>query len=371
MNSIPQSRRRAFRTATVGIVSVLALTALAACSPSASTPEGTEDAGEVRVYDGGGAWGDAQAQAFFKPFEEETGIKVIPIPGDAPAAMRTTIEAGNPSMDVVDLSGTDVFTWGEAGLLEPVNADEWTTADAADFSPYPVLDNAVPSLLYAAQISWDKTAVPDGIDSWADFWKTSVGKVTLGDGSTISTGIFEAALLADGVAPDKLYPLDIDRAFTKLTELRPNILKFWESGAESVQLLADGQVAAAGAYNGRVAALQAENDNIGSTWNEAVLSIDYWGIAAGSPNADNARKFIEFASRPDRQAEFASLITYAPTNSKAYDDIDSDRQTLLPTAPQYADKVIPIDNDFWNSDSGNGTPWSEEIVNRWQKWLSE
>ena len=36
--------------------------------------------------------------------------------------------------------------------------------------------------------------------------------------------------MADGVAPDKLYPLDVDRAFKKLEEIKPNITVWWTSG---------------------------------------------------------------------------------------------------------------------------------------------
>ena len=48
-------------------------------------------------------------------------------------------------------------------------------------------------------------------------------------------------LLADGVAPDDLYPLDVDRAFAKLKPLLPDLI-FWEGGAQSQQLFRDGEV---------------------------------------------------------------------------------------------------------------------------------
>ena len=45
--------------------------------------------------------------------------------------------------------------------------------------------------------------------------------------------------MAAGVAPDKLYPLDVDRAFKKLEEIKPHITVWWTSGAQSAQLLKD------------------------------------------------------------------------------------------------------------------------------------
>lgn len=344
---------------------------LAACSAGASS-NSSSNAGEVLVYDGGGSWGEAQRKAYFAPFEKETGIKVVPVAGDASTAMRTTIEKGAPSMDLVDVSPADLDSWSKAGLVQAIDYSKWKSANQADFKPYPADPNGAPSLIFATQIAYDKAATKRPINDWSDFWNTAEipGKRTMGSGMCACTGIFEAALMADGVAPQDLYPLDIDRAFKKLDEIKPDILKFWGSGAESVQLLADRQVSAVSAWNGRVDSLKAENPNIESTWNDAILTVDYWVIPKGAKNSANAQKFVEFASRPDRQAAFAKAITYSPTNTKAYADIPADRQELLPTSPNHK-AVVVSSNKFWNSDSGNGKPWYEEIVDRWQKWLAE
>ena len=82
--------------------------------------------------------------------------------------------------------------------------------------------------------------------SWADFWdvKKYPGKRTLYKWMSAN---LECALLADGVAPDKLYPLDVDRALRKIEELMPHVVTHWSTGAESQQLLRDGE-ASMGAY---------------------------------------------------------------------------------------------------------------------------
>ncbi len=38
----------------------------------------------------------------------------------------------------------------------------------------------------------------------------------------------EAALLADGVAPDKLYPPDVDRAFKSLDKIKDQVARVWK-----------------------------------------------------------------------------------------------------------------------------------------------
>lgn len=360
-------------SATTGftIVATSLAVVLSGCSGGGAEP-GSSSAGEVIVYDGGGAWGEAQKAAYFDPFTKETGIKVVSAPGDSPPAMRTAIEAGNPSMDVVDIAGTMVPAWTKADLLQPIDYGSWSTAKPEDFSPYKTETTAVPSLVYATQIAYDKKKAKGEISNWQDFFDSQKldGKITIGEGLTISSGLFEAALLGDGVPSDKLYPLDIDRAFKKLDQIKPQILKFWSTGAESVQMLADQQVAGTAAWNGRVDSLTKQDLPVTSTWNQAILQTDYWAIPKGAKNTSNAQKFIEFASRPDRQAEFSKLITYSPTNAKAFEEIDAARQDSLPTSPSHVDVTITSNNEFWSSDSGNGVPWSDEIVARWQKWLA-
>ena len=61
-----------------------------------------------------------------------------------------------------------------------------------------------------------------------------------------------------GVTPDKMYPLDVDRAFKKLEEIKPAISVWWTSGAQSAQLLADGEADMVMAWNGRVSAVKVE-----------------------------------------------------------------------------------------------------------------
>jgi len=52
----------------------------------------------------------------------------------------------------------------------------------------------------------------------------------------------EEALLADGVAKDKLYPLDIDRAFRSLDKIKKDVAVWWTGGAQTSQMLKTGEV---------------------------------------------------------------------------------------------------------------------------------
>lgn len=331
-----------------------------------------ENSGEIIVYDGGGSWGAAQRKAFFEPFQAETGIKVIPAPAPPAAQLRTAIASGKPGMDVVDLNGARIGSWTRDGLLQKIDYSLWKDSALKDaFDPYPALDTAVPAIVFAVQLAYNKTLTGRELTSWADMWDAAVaGKRSFRTGDGPGGCTLEIALLADGVAPKDLYPLDMDRALNKLSRVKPQVLKFWENGAESIQMLVDKQISCVAAWNGRIQTAVADGaPNISSTFDQAVVQIDYWAIPKGSSNVEGATKFIEFASKPERQAEFAQLITYAPTIPAAFDHIPDDRKKLLVTAPGIIENTVLQNTDYWSS-VGTGGKTNEEIaIDRWQKWL--
>ncbi|TGV78311.1 extracellular solute-binding protein, partial [Mesorhizobium sp. M2D.F.Ca.ET.145.01.1.1] len=104
-------------------------------------------------------------------------------------------------------------------------------------------------------------------------------------------GPWEEALLADGVSPDKLYPMDIDRVFASLDKIKPHIRKWWSSGSEIQQMLHDKVVDIAQSYDGRALLLIDQGAATEINRNQAKLQWDYWVIPKGSPNAKAAQKF--------------------------------------------------------------------------------
>ena len=141
--------------------------------------------------------------------------------------------------------------------------------------------------------------------------------------------------MADGVAPDKLYPLDVDRAFKKLEEIKPYITVWWTSGAQSAQLLNDGEVDMEMAWNGRVSALAGEGAKVGFTYNQGVLQNTSLCILKDAPNLPTAVRFLNEAVDPVNQANLPLHIDYGPANPKAFDTgvIKPERVAELPSAP--------------------------------------
>ena len=216
-------------------------------------------------------------------------------------------------------------------------------------------------------MAYDGDKLKTAPTTWADFWDTKKfpGKRGMRKGARYN---LEFALMADGVKPADVYKVlatkdGADRAFKKLTELKPNI-QWWEAGAQPPQFLVAGDVVMSTAYNGRIDAANREGKNLKITWTGGIYDLDYWAIPKGTPNKDAALKFIAFASTPDAQAEYAKNIAYGPTNNKALAKLDAKTLANLPTAPANAKDALQFNLKFW-ADQG------EELEKRFASWAAQ
>jgi putative spermidine/putrescine transport system substrate-binding protein len=328
---------------------------------------------QVIMTVGGGAWEAAQDVAYFQPFTEETGIEVVKVPEPEIAMIRAMVETGNVTFDLSSgIPAGDVYVLAEEGILEPI-----------DYSGFPqetldgMFDDAkheygVASLYYSLIGGYRTDTFPEGPTTWAEFWDLEAfpGPRSLGPGLGTSYCTWEIALLADGVAPDQLYPIDFDRALASLDRVRDEVVTWWDVGGVPAQLLTDGQVELTSAWNGRIQALVDDGVPVAINWNEGILLWDLMWVPKGAPNAANAMKLLELMSRADRQAVFAESIAYAPSNSDAYEFIPEERAAILPTAPDLLAGQIPQDYTFWNStDEASGKKMIDVAAERWNEWI--
>ena len=281
--------------------------------------------------------------------------------------------AGAPAYDVGDIPSGQLGTFLKDKLLLPIDYGFFDPADRAAFKPVAPGEFMVPALFYSLVVAFSTKRFPNGGPrNWTQFWDTKAfpGQRTLAAASP-GGATFEAALLADGVSPDALYPLDLERALRSLDRLRPQVLKFWSAGAEPVQSLVDGNVAAASAWNGRILDMQAQGGPIDLSWDQGILQWDAWVVPKGAPNAVNAMKFLAFAARADRQAEFAKGIAYGPTNARAYDLIDPERARLLPTAPAQRDRQLVSNSGFWAAEAKPGVTNEQRAIQLLEAWITK
>src|SRR5690606_38187225 len=268
------------------------------------------------------------------------------------------VESGNVTWDVVDVEGDYAVQAGNAGLLEKL---DFSVIDRSKLDPRFVTDYSVGSFYYSFVIGCNTDAVAECPKTWADLFDTAKfpGKRTFYKWS--APGVVEAALLADGVPADQLYPIDLDRAFKKLDTIKADII-WWDSGAQSQQLLASAEAPFGSFWNGRLTALAETGVSVETSWTNNITAADSLVVPKGAKNKEAAMKFIAAATSGPAQAQFATETGYAPINLEASALMDAELRKTLPD--MQAETQVNADMSYW-------AEHRDEIGTRWYAWQAE
>jgi putative spermidine/putrescine transport system substrate-binding protein len=306
----------------------------------------------------GGTTQDAQKTYWADPFTEQTQINVVQDGPTDYGKIKAMVESGNVTWDVVDVEGDYAVQAGNAGLLEKL---DFSVIDKTMLDPRFVTDYSVGSFYYSFVIGCNKDVVEACPKTWADVFDTAKfpGKRTFYKWS--APGVIEAALLADGVPADKLYPLDLDRAFKKLDTIKADIV-WWDSGAQSQQLLASAEAPYGSFWNGRLTALAQTGVNVETSWTNNITAADSLVVPKGTKNKEAAMKFIAHATTDMAQARFAMETGYAPTNLDSNLLMDAEIRKTLPD--MQAETQVNADMAYW-------AEHRDEIGTRWYAWQAQ
>lgn len=306
----------------------------------------------------GGVLQDSWVKAFFAPFTEKTGIQVRPVPPVSYAKLRAQVQSKSFEWDMQNLGEVEFAEAEYDGLLEKID----TSIIVPNSLPAGMVrGNGVASYTLGTNLVYRKDKFPHGgPKSWADFWdvKKFPGNRCLFDRPFTCLAY---ALLADGVSADKIYPMDVDRAFRKMDEIKPHIKVWWTQGSQSQQLIRDGEVNMIGMWNARAIELIEQGVPLELVWNGAENYSSVWCVAKGTPKAKIAWQYIEFATQPRQQAEFTKLLPYGPSNPNALPLIPEQRARQTPSWPNNL-KVSFRHDAKWMA------PRLGEIRERWTQW---
>ena len=320
----------------------------------------------LTVVNFGGANGAAQKKAFVEAYEKSTGTKITTVEYNGEQArIKAMVEAKKVTWDVVEVEGPDISRGCDEGLFERL---DWSKLGAkSDYLPAAVHECGVGAFVWSTVLAYNGDKLKTAPTGWADFWdvKKYPGKRGMRKGARYN---LEFALMADGVAVQDVYKVlatkdGAERAFKKMTELKPNI-QWWEAGAQPPQFLVAGDVALTTVYNGRIDAAQREGKNLGITWTGGIYDLDFWVMPKGGKNRDAALKYISMASAAAEQSEYAKLISYGPTNTKALAKLDKAVLDKLPTSATNSKTALQFNVGFW-ADQG------EALEKRFAAWAAQ
>lgn len=326
-------------------------------------PIGDGKAGRIVIRTPGGSYEEAWRAVCWEPFARETGYQIVPIATNA-ARILAMIESGASDVDVLDYGPIQFITLAEKNALLKLDKSQFKLTDLADIDT--VTDHYLGVLVYSTVLAYNTEVFGKRHPtSWAEFWdtKTFPGPRILEDAATGVVDL-EFALMADGVPMDKLYPLDIDRAFKKLREIRPSIVKWWDTGAVAAQMLADKQAVLGSIWNGRAQTLAQQGAPIGIEWNQAQRFVQGLAILKNSKNVEGAYKLLDYSLQPRVQAALVQRVAYGPVNRKAFEAIPANLAAMMPTSPENIARSSANDPIWW---SKNG----KAVAERWQEFLLE
>jgi putative spermidine/putrescine transport system substrate-binding protein len=310
-----------------------------------AVPAVAEDTVTVASY--GGAYQEALRKAFYTPTEKALGITIKDYTLSGIGDVRTQVKAGAVQWDVVELYSGQCQQAANEGLIEPLDYKVITNTKGV---PKELMkEHWVGFTAYSTVLAWNTKVYKDPPKGWADFWDTKKFPGTRAlSGYTLSTNS-EIALLADGVTPDKMYPIDFDRALKKLTEIKPAIAAWWTSGAQATQLAQSEEADMLSIWVARIDAAIQQGAPYAYTYNQAVMDIECLVVPKGASHKDGAMKTINSFLDPQFQADLMKYVPYGPVNQEAYETGKITKEMIEHgnTSPENYKKQVVQNKEYW------------------------
>jgi putative spermidine/putrescine transport system substrate-binding protein len=336
------------------------LLAASAALPAPALAQQPARPSQIVVNASGGAMEQLFRRSYFAEFERRHGIRVVATSPVDFGKLRAMVESRNVEWTVTELGGQDFMRAKEMNLLEPLDFS------IIDLSRYPeaVRDTHIfPSSVYSTVMAYRTDVFPTGQHpvGWAQFWdvRRFPGPRSLRNHPVDN---LEFALLADGVPMDRIYPIDMDRAFRKLEEIRPHVTVWWTTGAQPAQLLVDREVVLASGWNGRFYDIARRGAPVAVEWTGGSLKQNAYGIPRGARNAVWGQHFLQVMTQPELQAVYATELAYPGLHPDTPNHVSAEVRPHLPTSPGNIEKQYWIGVDWWTQ---NGARAQE----RWNRFM--
>ncbi len=345
-------------------------------------------ANSMTIVSWGGAYQNSQLKAYVEPYQAmNPDVEVIwdESANEGVAKLRAMAEAGNITWDLVDAEGPDSQRLCDEGLAEEINFDEALAAGDDGSTPTDdfgtsgslINDCFIPQIVFSTTFgyrtdvaAWNG-ATPDSVCAIFDT-ETFPGKRALEKRPKKN---LEWALICDGVAKEDLYTVldgegGVDRALAKLDTIKDDVV-WWSAGADTPQLLADGEVVIGSTYNGRLfSVIEEQKQPVAMLWDYQVFDFDGWVVPADIPDDRKARvmDFLKFATDTQRLADQAKYISYGPARGSSqglvstHADLGIEMAPHMPTNPANQKNFL-VNNIEWWSDN------QDDVEARFQNWL--
>ena len=326
---------------------------LLTASPVAlSASRGWAAANELVLVNWGGDAGPAYDKAYGAPFLAEAGVTVKQDgSGPTEGAIAAQFESGKPTWDLVDADPFSAQALGRKGMIEPI---DYAVVDKSKMRPGFAWEYAASTYFFSYIIAYDSSKFGDKVPTgMADFFDVEKfpGKRSL---YKWGAGMWEAALMADGVKPSELYPLDLKRAHAKIAAFKDNVVSYWGGGAESQSVLLNGEASMALIWSTRAGLIEKDSGGaIKFIWDQGLISPGALAVIKGNPGGkENAMKFIASAQDPKKQLVMFEMLGQGPANPAADALLTPEQARLSPVDPANMAKQVALDMDWYEKNYG-------------------
>lgn len=343
-------------TFAVPLVLGLVIAAGTACAASGTD---TASANSLTFVSYGSAFQDNQKVAWQQPYTQATKVEFR---NDGPtdiAKLKTMVESGRTTWDVLDTSA-DTAELYCGKYLEKIDLSQ---IDTTKYPEGTVSDCGVPAYFYGLHFLYDTTKYgANPPTTIADFFDTKKfpGQRVLPP--EVQVGMLELALLADGVAQDQLYPLDVDRALKKLDTIK-SVSTFAKTYGAMQQAMVGKQADMALVVTARAYSSLEAGATFAPVWDKTVLTWDDLVIPKGTQNKDQSMKFIAFTTKAEQSAKFSELATVIPANPDAKPKFNEKQSRLNPMTPEHEAGNVVSDVKWWSANF-------DAVQKKYTSWLA-
>lgn len=335
-------------------VSALALSATAMLSAAPAAAQG-----KTLTISWWGFNGEKLEEIVLAPFREQCDCEIVFETGNNGERLNKLQIRNGAGVDVAYFSDSFSQQAIEAGLFQKVDPAKLPNLEGIyDLAKDPQGGYGPAYTIGRVGIVYDSTKVTPPITSWNDLWREDLaGSLSL-PGITTTAGPMVVMKAGDHAGVDAF--ANEDAAFAAVEELKPNVVKNYNTGSEMINLFSTGEISAAVAQDFTLGQIQAAVPSV--VWADleegSIATLNTVNIPVGAAEPDLAHEFINFILSPEIQQQLAEQGVDAPVATSV--ELTPEQAALWTYGADVIAGLQRIDYAKMNAAKGN---W----VDRWNE----
>ena len=311
------NRRSLLKGMGVAAVGLTFTGALAGCGEKEAKKLANGEEGSLNLYN----WDDYIGETTLEDFKGASGVDVKMDLFENNDTLFAKFRAGNPGYDLIVPSNDFVERMAQSDMLQKLDRTQipnWKNI-APEYQDVPFdkgREYSAPYTWLVLGIGYRKSKVNPAPDSWKVLFDSDQYKGRIAVLSEAGD-MFRLYAKYLGKSVNAITPADIKTIEAMMIKQKPNIAKFHDDDGQD--MLAKGEVDLVLEYNGDIAQLMSEDDDIDFVIPKegSQLNADNLCIPKGAKHPKNAHAFINFVLDAQNGKKLTEGIKYATPNAAA------------------------------------------------------